>query len=342
METTQLKGIGVASRIALGTWAIGGWMWGGTTDEDESIRTIHAALDQGITVLDTAPVYGFGRSEEIVGKAIVRRGERNRIIIATKVGLEYQEGYILRNSTPARIAVEIEDSLRRLQTDYIDLYQIHWPDPLVNCEETAAVMNSLYLAGKIRAIGVSNYSPEGMEAFQQAAPLVSCQPPYNLFERRIEQGVIPYCKEHQIALLTYSALCRGLLSGRMNLATQFEGDDVRKIDPKFRQPRFNKYLDAVKRLDRFAHERHGKSVMHLAVRWILDQGADIAICGARHPEQLAYISEVTGWTLTADDKKEIDLILWETVTKPVGPAFMAPLIRQSADEQGNLYRAATN
>jgi aryl-alcohol dehydrogenase-like predicted oxidoreductase len=118
-----------------------------------------------------------------------------------------------------------------------------------------------------------------MDAFRQAAPLVSCQPPYNLFERQIEQVVIPYCQEHHVAMLTYGALCRGLLSGKMNPATQFEGDDLRKIDPKFKQPRFGQYLGAVDRLDRFAHERHSKSVMHLAVRWILDQGSDIALRG---------------------------------------------------------------
>ena len=336
METTQLMGIGIrASRIALGTWAIGGWMWGGT-DEEESIRTIHAALDQGITVLDTAPVYGFGRSEEIVGKAIALRGGRDRIIIATKVGLEWQEEKVFRNSTPARIAAEVEDSLRRLQTDYIDLYQVHWPDPLVHFEETAAALNSLYQAGKIRAIGVSNYSPGEMEAFRQAAPLAACQPPYNLFERQIEQNVLPYCREHNIALLTYGALCRGLLSGKMEPAMQFEGDDLRKIDPKFKQPRFSQYLDAVNRLDRFARERYGKGVMPLAVRWILDQGSDIALWGARHPQQVAAIGEVMGWTLTPNDKKEIDLILRDAVTDPVGPEFMAPPARQAADEQANL------
>jgi len=336
METTQLLGIGIrASRIALGTWAIGGWMWGGT-DEEESIRTIHAALDQGITVLDTAPVYGFGRSEELVGKAITLRGGRDRIIIATKVGLEWQRGEVFRNSTPARIAAEIEDSLRRLQTDYIDLYQVHWPDPLVHYEETAAAMNSLYQSGKILAIGVSNYSPAEMEAFRQAAPLASCQPPYNLFERQIEQDVLPYCREHDIALLTYGALCRGLLSGKMNPTMQFEGDDLRKIDPKFQQPRFGKYLDAVSRLDRFARERYGKGVMQLAVRWILDQGSDIALWGARHPQQVAGIGEVMGWKLTSDDKKEIDLTLRDTVTDPVGPEFMAPPARRAADEQGEL------
>jgi aryl-alcohol dehydrogenase-like predicted oxidoreductase len=329
-------GIGInASRIALGTWAIGGWMWGGT-DEEESIRTIHAAFDQGITMLDTAPVYGFGRSEEIVGKAIARRGGRDRVIIATKVGLEWLEGNVFRNSTPARIVAEIEDSLRRLQTDYIDLYQVHWPDTLVPFEETAVALDRLCQAGKIRAIGVSNYSPAQMELFRRAVPLASCQSPYNLFERQIEQDVLPYCREHHIALLAYGALCRGLLSGKMGPATQFEGDDLRKADPKFRQPRLGQYLDAVRQLDRFARQRHGKGVMHLAVRWILDQGSDIALWGARHPQQVAEIGEAMGWTLAADDKMEIDRILRDTIADPVGPEFMAPPVRRPAGEPKKL------
>lgn len=328
MEKTRLNGLGIeASRIALGTWAIGGWMWGGT-DEEESIRTIHAALDQGINVIDTAPVYGFGRSEEIVGKAVARHGGRDGIIIATKVALEWREGGVFRNSTPERINAEIEDSLRRLQTDYIDLYQVHWPDPLIPVDETAAAMARLHKAGKIRAIGVSNYSPVQMEVFNQAAPLHSCQPPYNLFERQMERDILPYCKEHGIALLTYGALCRGLLSGRMDTGTQFEGVDLRKVDPKFRRPRFDQYLAAVDRLDRLARERHGKGVMELAVRWILDRGIEIALWGARHPSQVEAVNGVMGWKLTENDMNEIEHILEETISDPVGPEFMAPPARK--------------
>ena len=192
MEFTNIGG-GVlrSSRIGLGTWAMGGWMWGGT-DEDESIRTIHAALDKGITLIDTAPVYGFGRSEEIVGKAIENWGKRDQVFIATKVGLEWREKEVFRNASAKRINKEIEDSLRRLKTSYIDLYQVHWPDPLVKVEETADAMRRLYESGKIRAIGVSNFSPEQMDAFRAVAPLHSNQPPYNLFERQIEKDVLPY------------------------------------------------------------------------------------------------------------------------------------------------------
>jgi aryl-alcohol dehydrogenase-like predicted oxidoreductase len=158
-----------SSRIGLSTWAMGGWMWGGT-DEDESIRTIHAALDKGIILIDTAPVYGFGHSEEIVGKAIEKWGRRDQVLIATKVGLDWREDVVFRNASAKRINKEIEDSLRRLKTSYIDLYQVHWPDPLVRIEETAAAMRRLYESGKIRAIGVSNFSPEQMDAFRAVAP----------------------------------------------------------------------------------------------------------------------------------------------------------------------------
>src|SRR5258705_8428621 len=154
------------SRVALGTWAMGGWMWGGT-DERESVATIRAALHLGINLVDTAPVYGFGTSEELVGKAIARAGLRSRAIIATKVGLEWRDGKVYRNAARDRIRREIEASLRRLRTDYIDIYQVHWPDALVPIEETAEAMRALYEEGTIRAIGVSNFSVAEMERFRK-------------------------------------------------------------------------------------------------------------------------------------------------------------------------------
>src|SRR5258705_7721754 len=180
IKDTTLK----SSRIGLGTWAIGGWMWGGS-DEKESIRTIHAALDHGINLLDTAPVYGQGRSEEIVGEALRQHGRRESVILATKVGLDWTNGKVERNSTRQRILQEFEDSLHRLQTDYIDIYQVHWPDPLVPVEETALTLRELYEQGKIRAIGVSNYSPGEMARFEAVAPLHTIHPPDNLFELEI-------------------------------------------------------------------------------------------------------------------------------------------------------------
>jgi aryl-alcohol dehydrogenase-like predicted oxidoreductase len=329
MERAGIPGTPLqVSRVALGTWAIGGWMWGGT-DEAESIATIRAAVEHGINVIDTAPAYGFGRSGEIVGKALAEGGLRSRVLIATKVGLEWQQGSVFRNASRARILREVEDSLRRLRTDHIDIYQVHWPDPLVRIEETAEAMGTLLDQGKIRAIGVSNFSVAQMEQFRRVAPLHVLQPPFNLFERGIESDILPYCRKNKIATFGYGALCRGLLSGRMRPDSKFEGDDLRRTDPKFQQPRFGQYLAAVEQLDRLAQQRFGKRVIHLAIRWMLDQGITTALWGARHPAQLLPVDEVSGWQLDAAAKAEIDRILRETITNPVGPEFMAPPARSS-------------
>jgi aryl-alcohol dehydrogenase-like predicted oxidoreductase len=314
---TQLK----VSRIALGTWAMGGWMWGGT-DQRESVATIHAALHQGINLIDTAPVYGFGVSEEIVGAALLNR--RSQAVIATKVGLEWRDGRILRNATRARIMQEIDDSLRRLHTDYIDIYQVHWPDPLVPVEETAEAMRLLYEQGKIRAIGVSNFSVEQMERFRRVAPLHVLQPPYNLFERAIETEILPYCRANNILTLGYGALCRGLLSGRMRPDTTFDGDDLRRIDPKFQPPRFAQYLDAVRQLDEFAQRHFQRRVIHLAVRWMLDRGISVALWGGRHPAQVEASRGALGWSLNAAYREMIEYIVNQAINDPVGPEFMAP------------------
>lgn len=324
IEYTELGNSGISvSNICLGTWAIGGWMWGGS-DEEESIRTIQAAVDRGINFIDTAPVYGFGRSEEIVGKALAGYVDRDRVVIATKVGLEWDDRErVVRNSGRQRIVIEIDESLRRLKTDYIDLYQVHWPDPLTPFEETARVLAGLLEEGKIRAVGVSNYSPEQMDAFQRVTPITSVQPPYNLFERQIEEDVLPYAQRHGIAVLAYGSICRGLLSGRMDADTTFSGDDLRRFDPKFKEPRFSHYLQAVAELDRLARDRHDRGVLELAVRWVLDQGA-IPLWGARNPQQLENMERVFGWHLSPEELKEIDEVLRRTIPDPVGPEFMAP------------------
>ncbi|WPL16472.1 General stress protein 69 [Thiorhodovibrio winogradskyi] len=318
------------SRIGLGTWAIGGWMWGGT-DADTSVQTILRATEQGINLIDTAPVYGFGRSEELVGKAIAAHGRRDELIIATKTALEWDkdQSSVWRNASHARIEREVDESLRRLGTDYIDLYQVHWPDPQTPIAETAEAMRALLEAGKIRAIGVSNFTPAQCEEFLAVAPLHSVQPPYNLFERQIEADLLPWAREHSVAALCYGAICRGLLSGRMRPDTAFEGDDLRLSDPKFQQPRFGQYLAAVEDLKTLASEGGGHSVLGLALRWLLQQyDHNIALWGARHPGQLSAIDEVFGWTLGEDDLAEIERILATRIQDPVGPEFMAPPQRQ--------------
>lgn len=324
MEKIKIGSSGITtSRVGLGTWAIGGWMWGGT-DEAQSIATIRSAVDRGITLIDTAPVYGFGHSEEIVGKALAEGKLRDKVQIATKVGLNWKNGAPFRDSRPARIRKEIEDSLRRLRTDVIDLYQVHWPDLESSISETAQTLQDLAREGKIRAIGVSNYSPAQMEEFSRVAQLDAVQPPYNLFEREIEGDVLPYAKAAGLTVLSYGALCRGLLSGRMTLDTKFDGDDLRKVDPKFKGARFRQYLAAVDALNKLAQERFGKSVLALAVRWVLDQGPTIALWGARHPGQLDPVADIDGWQLDSGTKREIDVILKRCIKDPVSPDFMAP------------------
>jgi aryl-alcohol dehydrogenase-like predicted oxidoreductase len=324
MEQIVIGTSGVkTSRIGLGTWAIGGWMWGGT-DETQSIATIRSAVERGVTLIDTAPVYGFGRSEEIVGKALAEGGLRDKVQIATKVGLAWKAGAVFRDSRTSRIRKEIDDSLRRLRTDVIDLYQVHWPDLQTPIAETARTLEDLRRQGKIRAIGVSNYSPAQMDAFRTVARLDAVQPPYNLFEREIDADVLPYAKRDGLTVLSYGALCRGLLSGRMTPETKFQGDDLRKVDPKFQGERFQQYLSAVDELKKLARERFGKSVLALALRWVLDQGPTVALWGARNPAQLDPIGEIDGWHIDDTSKAEIDAILNRRITDPVSQSFMAP------------------
>lgn len=329
METLDLNGQQlIASRIGLGTWAIGGWMWGGT-DETASIRTIQSAPEHGITLIDTAPVYGFGASEDIVGKAVKQGRMRDDVVLATKCALEWDaRERVVRNASKKRILKEADDSLRRLQTDVIDLLQVHWPDPVVDVRETAEAMAELKAAGKIRAIGVSNFTPAQMDAFGEVVAIDVAQNPYNLFEREIDADVFPWAAAHDTRLLAYGALCRGLLSGRMHGDRQFPGDDLRNNDPKFAQPRFGQYLAAVDELEQFAQDNYGKHVLELAIRWVLDQYPHaVALWGARQPEQLNAVDDVWGWQLGEAARDEIKAIVDRNVTDPVGPEFMAPPAR---------------
>jgi aryl-alcohol dehydrogenase-like predicted oxidoreductase len=330
METVTIEGIDKqVSRVGLGTWAMGGWMWGGTSD-DESMATIDAALAHGINLIDTAPAYGQGRAEEVVGRALWRSHRRDDVVIATKVGLDWKDGNVVRNASRDAIVRGVEGSLTRLRTDRIDLLQVHWPDPRVRIEETAEAMFTLLRAGKTRAIGVSNFTPWMMETFRGEAPLHTQQPAYNLFERDAERDVLPYGASRGLTTLTYGALCRGLLSGRMRHNTKFAEGDLRSVDPKFRAPRFAEYLRAVDDLQSFARDR-GKDVLHLAVRWVLDQpNVGIALWGARHPAQIAPIDGVMGWHLTRAERVKIDDIVQNAVRDPVGPQFMAPQARTAA------------
>jgi aryl-alcohol dehydrogenase-like predicted oxidoreductase len=260
-----------------------------------------------------------------VGRAIAERGHRDQVVLATKMGLEQRGNALFRNSTRKQIFAEIEWSLRRLRTDYVDLYQVHWPDFDTPYEETARALLELKRAGKIRAIGVSNYSIDAMERFNRVTPLASAQPPLNLFEQQAHDDILPWCRANGVATLTYGSLCRGLLTGTIDENTKFAGDDLRKTDPKFQPPRFAQYLEAVRLLERFAHDRYGKSVLALAVRWALDQPGDsVALWGTRHPGELAPLEEIMGWHLDQEALAYIDEVIAHSVRDPVGPEFMAP------------------
>ena len=307
MEFVKIPGTALTvSRIALGTWAIGGWMWGGT-DEAESIATIRAPSTHGINLIDTAPVYGFGRSEEIVGKALAD-GLRT-VILATKVGLEWKDGKIFRNCQPDA------DHARRSRIrcggcgpTIIDVYQVHWPDPngadrgdrRRRCAALDARARSAPSASAI------SRSRRWTLSRGRAASLV--QPPYNLFEREIEAEILPYCRRtasRRLAMARYAAACS---PAGCAAETQFKGDDLRQNDPKFQPPRFAQYLAAVERLDRLAQERYGKRVIHLAVRWLLDQGITTALWGARRPDQLEPVEASMGGR-SSRRQGEIDRIL---------------------------------
>jgi aryl-alcohol dehydrogenase-like predicted oxidoreductase len=328
METTTIAGNKV-SRIGLGTWAIGGTEWG-SVPEDVAIATVLSAVERGIHLIDTAPIYGRGHAEETIGKAMRAHGHRDAFFIATKAGLEWNERGVFANSTPTRMRKELEDSLRRLQTDTIDLYQIHWPDTLIPVSEVAAQLAKFQSEGKVRALGVSNFSVAQMLEFRSVAPPASDQPPYNLFERDIDGSVLPWCAANGVAVLTYSSLCRSLLGGRIQRGMNFDEKDIRYVDPKFQEPRFSQYMTAVERLAAFANDRFSKSVLELAVRWTLDRpGVSVALWGARRPDQLDAVAGVLGWKLDADAMVAIDRIVAESVTNPVGPEYLTPKVRES-------------
>lgn len=326
METTELHGVCV-SRIGLGTWAIGGSEWG-AVDEGEAIAACRAIFDHGINLIDTAPIYGDGRAETIVGKAMAQHGRREDFYIATKAGLRRMGDSVVADARPASVLEEVNLSLRRLRTDYIDLYQLHWPDTQTPIEETAEAFLRLYEAGKIRAIGVSNCSAQQMEQFRAVAPLHANQPPMNIFERDVEQEALPYCRTHGIGVLAWSALCRSMLAGRMRADQKFPAEDIRSADPKFQPPRLAQYVQAVAALDAYAQQHYGKRVLHLALRWLLDQpGVSVALWGAKRAEQLAPAEQVSGWKLSAEDMRAIDKIVADAVHDPVGPEYLRPDVR---------------
>ncbi len=310
LGTTDLE----LSVIGLGTWALGGGGWDyawGPQDDAESIRTIHRALDLGINWIDTAPVYGLGHAEEVVGRAL--RGRRHEVILATKCGLVWDDaGRITGNLSRQSVRREIEASLRRLQTDYVDLYQIHWPNPEAQIEEAWEEMARLVEEGKVRYIGVSNFSVAQMQRLQRIHPIASLQPPYSLLDRDIEQEILPFCKQHQIGVIVYSPLANGLLTGKWNheRLAQLPPDDWRRTrNPKFQEPLFSRILGFVRDLEKIARA-HGRPVAQLAIAWTLRRPeVTAAIVGARHPHQIEETAPAGTWTLDASTLREIQNLL---------------------------------
>ncbi len=306
-----------ASVIGFGAWAAGGWMWGGA-DEADAIRAIHIAMDMGVNLIDTAAIYGFGASEEIVGKAIA--GRRQHVVIATKCGLVWDgrggerffdsEGkQIHRYLAPHSIRLEVEQSLKRLGVDTIDLYQTHRQDPSTPISETMETLLALQLEGKIRAIGVSNATSAQMEQYRALGPLDTDQESYSMLARAIEADQLPYCREHGIAMLAYSPMARGLLTGKISPDHTFAPGDHRATHPLFTVENRARVAALLERCRPVA-ERHGVTSGQLAVAWALAQpGVTHALVGARTPDQTAENIRAADIELTPEDVVEIDAAL---------------------------------
>lgn len=290
MKTTTLGPSGIeCSAIGLGTWAMGGWMWGGQ-DSAAATDAIAASLDAGVTLIDTAPAYGLGASESIVGAAL--KGRRHEAVVATKCGLVWhtqkgthffdEDGHpVYRYLGRESIFHEAEESLKRLQTDYIDLYITHWQDSTTPVEETMDALLTLKQQGKIRAIGVSNASPETLAEYLQYGPVDAAQERYSLIDREIEQTLVPLCTRHNVAMLGYSSLALGLLAGPIDPAREFTGDDQRASNPRFgtaNRARLKAFFDELEPVRR----QLGCSFGQLMIAWTLASGnVSVALCGAR-------------------------------------------------------------
>lgn len=303
------------TRVGLGTWAIGGGNWAfswGSQDDEQSIATIHHALDLGISWIDTAAVYGLGHSEEIVGRAIKGRSEHPYVF--TKCSLVWDQSRQVGNSLKAdSVRRECEASLRRLGVDAIDLYQIHWPNPEPEIEEGWAAMAELKREGKVRHIGVSNFNVAQMERLQRIAPVETLQPPYSPIDREIEREILPYRQQHNIGVIVYSPMASGLLTGRMTRerVSNLEQDDWRRNDKRFQEPQLSQNLQLVELLRRIG-ERHHVSPGAVAIAWTLRHPAvTAAIVGARRPEQIDETVPAANLQLTGEDIAEIDSFLRE-------------------------------
>ncbi len=300
------------TRIGLGAWAIGGsWKWGwGHQDDTDSEKTIHKALDSGINWIDTAAVYGLGHSEQIVGKVCAARKERPYIF--TKCSMTWDNrGRIINSLRAESLRSEVENSLRRLKIDVIDLYQIHWPNPEPEIEEGWETLARLKEEGKVRSIGVSNFSVKQIKRILPIAPITSLQPPYSLVSRNIEKEILPFCREHGIGVIVYSPMASGLLTGKVTAAwvKNLPDDDWRKSSDNFTEPRLSKNLKLAECLKRIG-EKHHKTPGETAIAWTLKNSAvTAAIVGMRRPDQVEGVIHAVDVKLDRDDVREIESFL---------------------------------
>jgi aryl-alcohol dehydrogenase-like predicted oxidoreductase len=316
METIRLGRSNLqVSRIAFGTWQLGGH-WG-ATDEEAAVAAIRHAADQGIDFFDTAQGYGFGASEQLLAKALKGR-PRDEIVIATKGGLRpTNQGGVERDASPAWIRRGVDESLKALGTDYIDVYQVHWPDPKTPFEQTAQALDELKAEGKIRHVGVSNFDAEQLAEFSRTLPVETVQPPYHLFRRDIEASILPYTRSVDIGVLVYGPLAHGLLSGAMTVDTRFAPDDWRSKSTVFRGDEYRRNLRVVTALKRFAEFELGTTVSRLAVAWTLANPAvHVAIVGTRDPKHVDDAIAASDLLLDARTMHAIDEIVSSEV--PVG------------------------
>lgn len=312
MDYRKINHLGISvSPISLGTWAFGGGSWWGPQDDLDSIEAIEAAIKGNVTLIDTAPVYGRGRSEKIIGNFLRKRKLREKIILATKAGLSWQGSKIFHNLKRKRILQEIDESRSRLETDYIDLYQVHWPDQDTPIAETAEVFYKLQQQKIIKAVGVSNYSVEQMAEFKKYCPLDALQPEYSLFERAIEPEVIPFCQKNNIAIITYAPLYSGLLTGKFFLNQETVPEDTnRKLKSiHFKEPFFSLNKKSLEKLSKIA-AGYKKSLAQLAINWNFSQaGITSAIVGSRNLKQIKENLGSVGWKISQNHLNEIKQIL---------------------------------
>jgi aryl-alcohol dehydrogenase-like predicted oxidoreductase len=308
MKYTTLGKSGLrVSRVAFGTWQLGGdW---GVTDTDGAVAAIRRAADMGVTFFDTAQAYGFGESERLLATAL-RGLPREELVLATKGGLRLRDGGVERDSSASWIKEGVESSLRALNTDYVDLYQVHWADPKTPFDETAEALARLVADGKIRHVGVSNFDAGQMEAFSADLPVETLQPPYHLLRRDIEEEILPYTKAHNIGVLVYGPLAHGMLGGGLRRDAHFAPGDWRANSPVFQGAVFERNLDRVNELAEFARGNLGVTIGQLAVAWTLANPAvQVAIVGTRNLLHVEEALVAVNVTLEHDTMARIDEIL---------------------------------